>query len=216
MGNLTVEQEQAFVTRIKAGDGAAREAFAAHYMNLARNLAHRYDASGVPYEDREAAAYLGLSYALDHIARAGERNADTFDPDESRFSTYAARWMKEYVRKTITAHYAHSCEVSASSVCIGCIGVADDSWLDTIAVDDAVSPHDAASFAEQAAHMLAAMKERLTAREADVLERRYGLNGYHGQPSTLRAIGDALGVSHERVRQIESGALDKLRMELAV
>ncbi|HXF57624.1 MAG TPA: RNA polymerase sigma factor RpoD/SigA [Actinomycetota bacterium] len=52
----------------------------------------------------------------------------------------------------------------------------------------------------------------LTPRERHVLERRYGLGG--GEPRTLREVGDELGVSAQRVAQIESAALEKLRRAL--
>jgi RNA polymerase sigma factor (sigma-70 family) len=48
----------------------------------------------------------------------------------------------------------------------------------------------------------------LTVRERTVLSRRYGLDG---PEQTLREIAGTLGVSAERVRQIEQGALEKLR-----
>ena len=46
-------------------------------------------------------------------------------------------------------------------------------------------------------------------REAHIIARRFGLED--GQESTLRKIGDGLGISGERVRQIEARALRKLR-----
>jgi RNA polymerase primary sigma factor len=48
----------------------------------------------------------------------------------------------------------------------------------------------------------------LTDRERTILTEHYGLDG---EPRTLRVIAAGLGVSAERVRQIEQGALDKLR-----
>jgi len=49
----------------------------------------------------------------------------------------------------------------------------------------------------------------LPARERKVLELRFGLAD--DQPKTLREIGEVMGLSRERVRQIESRALNKLR-----
>ena len=51
----------------------------------------------------------------------------------------------------------------------------------------------------------------LTPRERDVLTLRYGLDGI--SPRTLTTCGALLGVTRERVRQIELRALDRLRTE---
>ncbi|HEY4097887.1 MAG TPA: sigma-70 family RNA polymerase sigma factor [Baekduia sp.] len=60
----------------------------------------------------------------------------------------------------------------------------------------------------QAASLLDEVMATLTARERTVLHRHYGLDG---PEQTLREIARTLGVSAERVRQIEQGALEKLR-----
>jgi RNA polymerase primary sigma factor len=56
-------------------------------------------------------------------------------------------------------------------------------------------------------HIMGALSER----ERTVVDGRYGLGG--GQERTLRELAASLGVSAERVRQIEQAALDKLRAE---
>lgn len=49
----------------------------------------------------------------------------------------------------------------------------------------------------------------LTAREASILRLRYGLQG--ADPHTLKEVGEMFNLSRERIRQVEKGALSKLR-----
>jgi RNA polymerase primary sigma factor len=70
------------------------------------------------------------------------------------------------------------------------------------------SPHDMAAHSMLQRHMDDAMQV-LSPRERQVLRLRYGLSG--GREHTLGEIADQLGVTSERVRQIESAALSKLR-----
>jgi RNA polymerase primary sigma factor len=82
------------------------------------------------------------------------------------------------------------------------------SLSDSLADVDASTSHDVVvqqALIDQTARAL----DGLTSREAEVIRRRFGL---HGEPvETLRQIGEDLYLSHERVRQIESEALAKLR-----
>lgn len=61
------------------------------------------------------------------------------------------------------------------------------------------------SFAEQIQDMV----DQLDAKERQVIRMRFGLDGE--EPRTLQEIGGALGLSRERIRQIESKAKEKLR-----
>ncbi len=72
-------------------------------------------------------------------------------------------------------------------------------------VDDAETELIKKSFVEHLMESLSILSER----ERDVLIHRFGLNGE--EPKTLQKIGEILGLSRERVRQIEKSALDKLR-----
>src|SRR5256885_2875897 len=56
---------------------------------------------------------------------------------------------------------------------------------------------------------------QLPERERDVLKMRYGLNGDH-DPASLEAIGRQLGITRERVRQIEARALEQLAVNREV
>jgi RNA polymerase primary sigma factor len=89
------------------------------------------------------------------------------------------------------------------------IGDEDDSELGDFVPDDTVeSPFETASETlqrEDVQRMLGALPER----EREVLELRYGLNGQ--RQLTLEEVGEAFGVTRERIRQIEHSTLKKLR-----
>ncbi len=79
---------------------------------------------------------------------------------------------------------------------------------DLIADRTVRSPHEMAAQGMLKRHMEDALQV-LAPRERQVLKLRYGLAG--GHEHTLGEIADQLGVTSERVRQIEAGALSKLR-----
>ena len=80
--------------------------------------------------------------------------------------------------------------------------------LGDLIADRSRTPHEVAAHSMLTRHMDDAMQV-LSPRERQVLRLRYGLAG--GREHTLGEIADQLGVTSERVRQIESAALSKLR-----
>ncbi|MBR6463116.1 sigma-70 family RNA polymerase sigma factor, partial [bacterium] len=55
---------------------------------------------------------------------------------------------------------------------------------------------------------------QLSDRERKVIQLRFGLSGKYGPPKTLEEVGKVFAVTRERVRQIESKALKKLKNPL--
>jgi RNA polymerase primary sigma factor len=89
------------------------------------------------------------------------------------------------------------------------IGEEEDSQLgDFIEDDAAVVPPDAASFT-MLQEQLAKVLDGLAERERKVISLRFGLED--GHPRTLEEVGREFGVTRERIRQIESKTLAKLR-----
>ncbi len=89
------------------------------------------------------------------------------------------------------------------------IGEEEDSQLgDFIEDNEAVVPPDAASFS-MLQEQLSKVLDGLAERERKVISLRFGLED--GHPRTLEEVGREFGVTRERIRQIESKTLAKLR-----
>jgi len=89
------------------------------------------------------------------------------------------------------------------------IGEEEDSQLgDFIEDDAAIVPPDAASFS-MLQEQLSKVLDGLAERERKVISLRFGLED--GHPHTLEEVGRQFGVTRERIRQIESKTLAKLR-----
>jgi len=70
-------------------------------------------------------------------------------------------------------------------------------------------PHDTL-LSEAESEFVRSLLSRITEREAKVLKMRYGLSDRNGKRMTLKQIGEAVGLTRERVRQIEKEAKRKL------
>jgi RNA polymerase primary sigma factor len=89
------------------------------------------------------------------------------------------------------------------------IGEEEDSYLGDFVEDkEATSPSDAVSLT-MLRYDVGDVLETLTPRERRVLQLRFGLNDGHQR--TLEEVGKRIGVTRERIRQLEAKALRKLR-----
>jgi RNA polymerase primary sigma factor len=85
----------------------------------------------------------------------------------------------------------------------------DNQLLDFISDESSSSPEEVASHSLLKEQMADVLEDVLTERERIVLQLRFGLGDGHQYP--LEKVGEQLGVTRERVRQIEAEALRKLR-----
>jgi len=117
----------------------------------------------------------------------------------NKFSTYAS-WaiMKNYAR-TIPNEHKQRDRFRAA-----------DTELLQAATDTRADEHRQRIAERDRLQQVEQFLDRLDSREQTIIIRRYGLDHEH-EPQTLKEVGSALGVTKERVRQIEAKALEKLR-----
>lgn len=131
------------------------------------------------------------------------RSVEKFDYARGhKFSTYAT-WavMKTYAR-TIPEHHYRTRRFMTGH----------DEVL--LSAEDTSEPTGPLSHLHAVKEALAIGWKVLTSREQNVLRRHFGLQS-SGKPETLDQIGQAIGISKERVRQIEKEAMGKLRVAMA-
>jgi RNA polymerase primary sigma factor len=88
------------------------------------------------------------------------------------------------------------------------IGAEGEGSFGELVASDEETPEDEVTYSLQEKALRHAVEE-LPEREREIIKLRYGLNGDH-DPKSLEAIGRELGITRERVRQIEASALERL------
>ena len=92
------------------------------------------------------------------------------------------------------------------------VGSEEDSYLGDFIKDESILEPDDATSKQLLREQMRNILGSLSKRERQVLEMRFGLKD--GQGHTLEEVGQAFGVTRERIRQIEAKALRKLRHPL--
>jgi len=201
---LTAEEEKELAGRVARGDPQARDHFARANLRLVVKIARGYAGRGLPLADLVAEGNLGLLRAV-----------DKFDPSLGyRFGIYATCCIKRSIKRALantarTIRLPDNLESRA-----GAQGDRDDgrASVDAILPDRRErSPEAVAADAEEARRVRHLLDE-LGGREAHVLRLRFGVGGW--DPLSLREVSQRLGLSHERVRQIEREGLAKLARSL--
>jgi RNA polymerase nonessential primary-like sigma factor len=231
---LTSSEEYRLARRAVDGDDDACRQLVEHHLGLVVMMARRYVGRGLPLLDLIEEGNLGLLTA-----------ARKFDPELGyRLSTYAKWWIREGIEMAlmtqsrvvrVPVHLSRSAKqqakrlsaasdepgqaAPANSLPADLIALLDDDdrdgglLLQELEAADESRPESALSTHQRQAQVRAALDE-LSQKERVVIEGRFGLR--RDESRTLEAIGKELGLTYERVRQIEKAALVKLREVFAV
>jgi len=213
-GSLAQEDVGALCARARGGDVVARDAIVDRYMPLAAKVARMYVRPLVPLEDCMQLALLGLLNAI-----------QTYRPERGMSFVAFAPWpMRSVLSRTVPGMetlIAVPVRVARARVDIPCL-LSLDQPLD----DGRISGEGRGEmfFADILPSSPVVLKKRgiepwlrgawlrLDDRERWILYHHFGLDG---ESWSLQRLADDLGVTRERVRQIEVVALRRLRVAFA-
>ena len=211
--------ESDLIARYQAGEARAGEALLRMHAGIIYSVARRYMRGDVDPEDVMQEAKLGFL-----------RGVKGFDESRGfRLVTYASFQIRHYAQRFVADHgktirvpvYTQSIKASAKARAdaraAGALSLStpidDDRTLEDVLVGDADIDAEVAD-ADAAAHY-AAVVERLC-RDLPDQERAIVAGRFlSDDPATLRDIGAAHGLSHQRIQQIEARAVGEFRAALA-
>ena len=228
---LTSSEEYRLARRAVDGDDDACRQLVEHHLGLVVMMARRYVGRGLPLLDLIEEGNLGLltaarkfdpelGYRLSTYAkwwiREGIEMALMTQSRVVRVPVHLSRSAKQQAKRLSTASSESGEAGRAHSLPADLIALLDDDdrdgggslLLQELEAADDSHPDAALSTHQRQTQVLAALDE-LTHKERVVIEGRFGLR--RDESRTLEAIGKELGLTYERVRQIEKAALIKLR-----
>ena len=197
---LSEQEEQACLARWAEGDLAARNRLVEHNLRLVAHIIKKYYTTADNQDDLISIGTIGLIKAV-----------NTFRPDKKiRLATYASRCIENEILMYFRSQRKLQGEVSLSDT-IETDGSGDSLYLlDVVGTDDTMLSD--LQDKENCLMVRRAVQECLTEREADIIRRRYGLDGF--TPQTQRQVADHYGISRSYVSRLEKRALEKLEQAI--
>lgn len=198
---LAPEEELRLVNALDHDDGTIRATLIEHNLRLVVFIARRFENTGVMLEDLISIGTIGLIKAV-----------NTFDPAKKiKLATYASRCIENEVLMFLRRHSRTRLEVSLDEP------LKTDWDGNELLLSDVLGtePDTVYRGMEETAEkqMLFAALARLSPRERQIMDLRFGLNGR--AEMTQKEVADVLGISQSYISRLEKRILARLHTDLA-
>ena len=197
---LSAEEESRLLSQYAAGDQSVKEDLIVHNLRLVVYIARKFDAVGAGIEDLISIGTIGLIKAV-----------NTFCPTRNiKLATYASRCIENeilmYLRKTTTLKSEVSIDEPLNI---------DWDGNELLLSDVLGSEADLVSGGievEDERNLLLNLVSKLSARERQIMQMRFGLSGY--AEHTQKEVADTLGISQSYISRLEKRIIDRLKKEI--
>ena len=170
-------------------------------LKFVANIARNYKGLGLSYSDLIQEGNAGLFKAV-----------DKFDPDKGyKFISYAVNWIRQSILEALNKKNSLKSTELPNETCDEVLDDKKDLTINDISLDDVYLDlsDDERRREKDICDVAKFLLTGLTSREKYIVCQYNGIN--EKKPKTLEEIGNNLGITKERVRQINEKAMKKLR-----
>ncbi len=197
---LSKEAEQKIFENIRNEVPNCREPLITHNLRLVVYIAKKFESPGASAEDLISIGTIGLIKAV-----------NTFKPDKNiKLATYASRCIEN----EILMHLRKSTQLKHEISIDDPLNVDWDGnellLSDLLGSEPDIVFKDVETEAEK--HMLLAAVSKLSPREKQIMELRFGL--YSTKEHTQKEVADALGISQSYISRLEKRIIGRLKLEI--
>ena len=180
----------------------AKTTLVEHNLRLVVYISKRFDNTGVDVEDLISIGTIGLIKAI-----------NTFDMEKKiKLATYASRCIENEILMYLRRNSKTKLEVSIDEP----LNVDWDGnellLSDILGTDANVISQNIEQEVDKT--LLARALDKLSDRERDIIEMRFGLNNKEGYEKTQKEVADLLGISQSYISRLEKKIMKRLRREI--
>jgi len=197
---LSKEEEDDLVMRLVAGDESVRSILIERNLRLVVYIARKFENTGVNVEDLISVGTIGLIKAV-----------NTFDPTKKiKLATYASRCIENEILMYLRRNSKVKAEISFYEP-LNIDWDGNELLLSDILGTDNDVVYNLIEDEVDKQLLIVAMK-KLTSREKEIVQLRFGLNGIGEK--TQKEVADMLGISQSYISRLEKRIIRRLKKEI--
>ena len=197
---LSREEEAALISELENGTVAARQTLIERNLRLVVYIARRFENTGINIEDLISIGTIGLIKAI-----------NTFRADKNiKLATYASRCIENEILMYLRKNAAQRGEVSFEEPLNTDWDGKELLLSDVLGTESDIVMRPIEEETDR--QLLCAAVARLSSREREIIQMRFGLQG--SREMTQKEVADCMGISQSYISRLEKRIIARLRREI--